>query len=174
MTLISHWLNAFGRLVRHRWLGRSVRRALPPDALGRITAHIAANERGHTGQIRICVEGGLPWSYLARQASARDRALMMFSKLRVWDTEHNNGVLIYLLIAERSIDIVADRGLQAHVSSAAWQQLVSGMASAFRAGRFEEGLTAAVNEVGALLERHFPATGDASRPNELPDRPHVL
>lgn len=174
MAQISLWLTALARLARHRWRGRSVHRTLPPDALQRITARIAASERRHTGQIRICVEGGLPWSYIARHASARDRAVMMFSKLRAWDTEHNNGVLIYLLIAERSIDIVADRGLHAHVGSGEWRQLVSGMASAFRAERFEDGLTVAVDAVGALLERHFPATQDAPRTNELPDAPHVL
>jgi len=97
-----------------------------------------------------------------------------FSKLRVWDTEHNNGVLIYLLLAEHSIDIVADRGLHAHVSNAEWQQMVARMSSAFRAGQFEQGLDLVVAEVTDLLCRHFPARpGTAQRPNELPDEPHI-
>jgi uncharacterized membrane protein len=124
------------RLFRHRWYDLFVRSALPTSALQRLTTRTTASEQRHTGQIRICVEGGLPWSYLCRNAPVRERALMMFSKLRVWDTEQNNGVLIYLLLAEHSIDIVADRGLQAHVRNAEWQQMVARMSSAFRAGQF--------------------------------------
>ena len=164
---------AFSRLFRHRWNDHFVRRALPDSALQRLTAHIAASEQQHTGQIRICAEGGLPWSYLLRNAPARERALMMFSKLRVWDTEHNNGVLIYLLLAEHSIDIVADRGLHAHVGSEQWQQMVARMSSAFRAGLFEQGLGQTVDEVTALLCRHFPATYAVKRINELPDEPYI-
>ncbi|MCM2346261.1 TPM domain-containing protein [Acidovorax soli] len=167
------WIGALARLLRHRWNDPFVRRALPESALQRLTARIAASERRHTGQIRICAEGGLPWSYLLRQAPVRERALMMFSKLRVWDTEHNNGVLIYLLLAEHSIDIVADRGLRAHVASSEWQQMVARMSSAFRAGHFEQGLDQAVDEVTALLCRHFPIRASRDRPNELPDEPHI-
>lgn len=164
---------AVARLFRHRWNDQFVRRALSDSALQRLTARIAASEQMHTGQIRICVEGGLPWSYLLRNAPVRERALMMFSKLRVWDTAHNNGVLIYLLRAERSIDIVADRGLHAHVGNTEWQQMVARMSSAFREGQFEQGLDRAVDEVTALLCRHFPARPGRERPNELPDEPHI-
>lgn len=161
------------RLFRHRWHDLFARQALPTSVLQRLTARIAASEQRHTGQIRICVEGGLPWSYLLRHAPARERALMMFSKLRVWDTEHNNGVLIYLLLAERSIDIVADRGLLVHVSATEWQQLVARMSCAFRAGQFEQGLDSAVDQVSALLCQHFPAHLGMRSPNELPDEPHI-
>ena len=98
---------------------------------------------------------------------------MMFRKLRVWDTEHNNGVLIYVRLAEHSIDIVADRGIHAHVGAAEWQKMVARMSQAFRAGQFEEGMGLAVDEVTALLCRHFPASSDAARSNELPDEPHI-
>jgi uncharacterized membrane protein len=118
----------------------------------------------------LCVEAGLPLSYLWRNASARQRAVTMFGKLRVWDTEHNNGVLIYLLLAERAIEIVADRGLTRHVPQAQWDGLVQGMRGAFVAGRFEDGLAQAVDAVDALLTQHFALAQGQNNPNELPDR----
>lgn len=166
-------LGAAGRLLQHRWQDQRVHRALPDDALQRLKEHIARSEQQHSGQIRICVEGGLPWSYLRRHAPCRERALMMFSKLRIWDTEHNNGVLVYLLLAERSIEIVADRGLRAYVQSSDWQQLVSGMASAFGEEQFEQGLADVVEEVSARLIQYFPASNDAGQGNELPDEPYI-
>ena len=104
-------LQRLTRLLRHRWADGRLRRVLTPEVLQRLGQRVAASERRHTGQIRICAEGGLPLSYLWRGASARERAITQFGKLRVWDTEHNNGVLIYLLLAEHAIEIVADRGL---------------------------------------------------------------
>ena len=104
------------RIWRHRWIDDAdLRRALPPDLLERLGQRVAASERRHSGEVRICVEAGLPLSYLWRDAPARERAIMMFGKLRVWDTENNNGVLIYLLLAEHAIEIVADRGIDAKV-----------------------------------------------------------
>jgi len=97
----------------------------------------------------------------------------MFGKLRVWDTEHNNGVLIYLLLAERRIEIVADRGLARHVNTAQWETIAQGMSAAFKAGRFEEGLNAAVDAAGAALRKHFPLAPGESNPNELPDAPEL-
>jgi uncharacterized membrane protein len=163
------------RIWRHRWTDQaSVRRALPPEALGRLARRVAASERRHSGEVRICVEAGLPMSYLWRDATARERAIMMFGKLRVWDTAHNNGVLIYLLLAEHAIEIVADRGIDAHVSREEWAAMAQRMAAAFREGRFEDGLTLALEEVSALLVAHFPlAEGEADR-NELPDAPVVI
>ena len=166
--------NRLLRILRHRWLDDSdVRRALPEAALKRIEDRVAASEKRHTGEIRVCVEAGLPWSYLWRRLTARDRAVTLFGKLRVWDTAANNGVLIYLLLAEHAIEIVADRGLNAHVSHAQWQAIVHGMREAFRAGRFEDGLNAAVDAVDALLARHFPLADGEANPNELPNRPIV-
>ena len=167
-------MNRWLRLFKHRWLDETdTARALDTAALQRLEARVAASERRHSGEIRLCVEAGLPLSYLWRGATARERALAMFGKLRVWDTAANNGVLIYLLLAEHAIEIVADRGLNAHVSHAQWQSIVHGMREAFRAGRFEDGLNAAVDAVDALLARHFPLAEGEANPNELPNRPIV-
>ena len=171
-----------GRWARHTWLDAAdARRLVAPAAAERLRAQVVTSERQHTGQIRICIEGGLPLSYLWRQgrerlssaALTRQRAVMMFSKLRVWDTEHNNGVLIYLLLAERAIELVADRGLARAVDTPAWQALTDRLAASLRAGRFEEGLTQAVDDVSQWLAREFPAPvpGAARAPNELPDEP---
>ncbi|MFY3383348.1 TPM domain-containing protein [Paracidovorax sp. MALMAid1276] len=166
------------RLVQHRVAEGALRRSFTPELVQRLARHVAASERRHTGQIRICVEGGLPLSYLWRGATARERALTLFGKQRVWDTEANNGVLIYLLAAEHAIEIVADRGLARHVPDGAWQALVAQMGDAFRAGRHEDGLTQALAEVSALLVLHFPAPDSAGasvppHPNELPDHPII-
>jgi uncharacterized membrane protein len=160
------------RILRHRWLDESdTRRAIPPALLETLAAYVADSERRHTGEIRIYVEAGLPLSYLWRDAPPRERAVALFGKLGVWDTEQNNGVLIYLLLAEHAIEVVADRGLSAHVPAQHWQQIVQGMGEAFRAGRYEEGLKQAVDAVSALLVRHFPAAPGAANANELPDEP---
>lgn len=167
------WRRAL-RLVRHRWAEGSARAAFPPALLERLTQAVVASERLHTGQIRICIEPGLPMSYVWRGASARERALTQFGKLRVWDTEANNGVLIYLLFAEHAIEIVADRGLASRVGASAWQSMVAAMADTFRRGNYEQGLTQVLADVTALLVAHFPANalgGDGAPPhgNELPD-----
>lgn len=144
--------------------------------LDRLGQRITASEQRHTGQIRICVEGGLPLSYIWRGAGARERAITQFGKLRVWDTECNNGVLIYLLLADRAIEIVADRGLTQHIPARTWAELVRRMTDAFRAGGYEDGLTQALSEVSALLVMYFPreAGHDSQGPgNELPDSPVV-
>ena len=170
----------FKRLIRHLWLDVSdTQRVVPGDMLQRLAARVAASEQRHSGQIRICVEASLPLSYLLQldpentlRAITRQRAVMMFGKLCVWDTEHNNGVLIYVLLAEHAIEIVADRGLMRHVDAAQWQAMVARMASAFREKRYEDGLTQALEETSAVLMAHF-ARADASPPvsNELPDTP---
>jgi len=159
------------RLVQHRWYDvADVRRLLDAPALARLERRIAASEARHTGEVCICVEAGLPLSYLWRGASARERAIAMFGKLRVWDTEHNNGVLIYMLLAEHAIELVADRGLNRHVSASQWQEMVARLRDALRAGRTEDGLTTALEEVSAVLVRHYPLAEGAQRPNELHNR----
>jgi uncharacterized membrane protein len=168
-------MNKLARILKHRWLDKSdVKRALDEAALKRIEDRVAASERRHTGEIRVCVEAGLPWSYLWKNLAARDRAITVFGKLRVWDTAANNGVLIYLLLAEHAIEVVADRGLNDRVDHEAWQAIVAGMREAFRAGRFEDGLNAAVDAVDALLAQHFPMGDAAGDKNELPNAPIVL
>ncbi len=160
------------RVLRHRWLDQSdAERAIPPAMLERLMRRVAASEQRHTGEIRICVEAGLPLSYLWRGASARERAVTLFGKLGVWDTEHNNGVLIYLLLADHAIEIVADRGLNRHVTSAQWHAMVDRMRAPFRQGRFEDGLTQALEEVSAVLTEYFALAEGTARPNELPDTP---
>ncbi|QJW85454.1 TPM domain-containing protein [Ramlibacter terrae] len=160
------------RILRHRWLDEAdTRRAIPDDLSERLAQRVAASERRHTGEIRIYVEAGLPLSYLWRDGTPRERAVAMFGKLGVWDTEQNNGVLIYLLLAEHAIEIVADRGVARFVDAAQWQEVVQHMRQAFREGRFEDGLTQAVGEVSALLVAHFPAAPGDANPDELPNAP---
>ena len=144
---------------------------LDAAALDRLRQRVEASERRHTGEIRLYIEAGLPLSYLWRGAGARERAVAMFGKLGVWATEHNNGVLIYLLLAEHAIEVVADRGLARHVPEGDWTPLLHGMATAFAAGRFEDGLAAAIDIVGQRLALHFPADAGVPNLNELPDEP---
>ena len=157
-----------GRLIRHRLYDeRDAERAIGNDAMARLRQRVADSERQHSGEIRICIEAGLPLSYLWRDADANERAVALFGKLRVWDTEHNNGVLI----AEHGIEILADRGLNARVPPQTWRALTDGMSGAFKAGRFEEGLARAIDAVDALLREHFPVDPAERNTNELPDTP---
>ncbi len=174
MAQARDWRRILGRMLRHCWLDDSdLRKAAPPELLERLARRVAASESRHGGEVRIYVEAGLPTSYLLRDATPRERALAIFGKLRVWDTEQNNGVLVYLLLAEHAIEIVADRGLSNRVDPGVWQQIVKRMGSAFHEGRFEDGLTQALEEVSALLAAHFPLAPGQSNPNELPDHPVV-
>lgn len=164
------------RTLKHRWQADdAAERAVPPALLDKLAAQVKDSEAGHSGEIRIYVEAGLPLSYLWRADDmatlARQRALSMFGKLRVWDTAHNNGVLIYLLLAERRIEIVADRGLNDRVAADTWPHLVLSMTAAFKAGDFERGLTQAVQAVSGLLHTYFPLAPGQSNPNELPNTP---
>ena len=180
----------FVRLVRHRWFDESdARRVVPPEVAERLQSRVAASERRHTGEVRFYVEGALPLSYLWRHLRdkvpidqiVRERAVMIFSKLRMWDTAQSNGVLIYLLLAEHSIELVADRGVNRHVGAAEWKAMVDRLSLALRENRFEDGLTQALEEVSAVLVEHFPASesGNAndtpppSGSNQLPDAPVV-
>ena len=167
-------MNRLLRIFKHRSYDEAdVRRVLDDGALKRLEARVHDSEKKHSGEIRLCIEAGLPTSYLWKRLSVRDRAIAMFGKLRVWDTELNNGVLIYLLFAEHAIEIVADRGLKAHVSDAEWKTIVERMRAPLRAGKFEEGLGLAIDAVEALLERHFPVGASAANPNELPNKPWI-
>lgn len=162
------------RILRHLFSGPwLVRRYFPAAAMNNITHAIAKSERSHLGELRFAVEAGLHWHYLWHGATARTRAVEEFSRLRVWDTEHNSGVLIYLLLADRDIEIIADRGIHAKVGDAAWQAICRDMESHFRVGEFEQGALQGIHAITALLRQHFPADG-SSNPNELPDAPVVL
>ncbi len=172
MAQPKHFGHRLARILRHRWLDeRDTHKAIPPELVGRLARRVAASEQRHSGEIRLYVEAGLPMSYLWRGATPRQRAVAVFGKLRVWDTEANNGVLIYLMLAENAIEIVADRGLASRVAPAEWQGIVDRMRPALRDGRFEDGLTQALEEVSALLVTHFPLAAGQANPNELPDQP---
>lgn len=166
------------RLVR--WLRHllatplAVRRAFPAASLGRIQEAIARAETGHTGEIRFAVETALPWSYLRRDAPVRERALMIFSKLRVWDTEQNNGVLIYVELADHGIEIVADRGIAQHVARQEWQAICDAMRERFRAGDFEGGALIGIERVGEKLAQFFPLIEGTVNPDELSNRPAII
>ena len=170
---LLRWLR---RLWRHQWQHeRAAHRAVPDDMAQRLVQRVRASEQRHSGQVLLCVEGALPPSYAwraGRQAPVevvvRQRALAWFGRLRVWDTEHNNGVLIYLLLAERRIEIVADRGLQRCASAHDWQDVVARLSEHLQRGDAETGLTQALEEVSALLVAHFPTAAALPR-NELPD-----
>jgi uncharacterized membrane protein len=168
------WFARLQRVLRHRWMDDAdTRRAVPPELLKRLEHYVTASEARHTGEVRICVEAGMPSSYLWRDATPRMRAIALFGKLRVWDTEHNNGVLIYLLLAECAIEVVADRGLNAQIGAAQWQAITAQLAAALKAQRFEEGLTHALQEVSALLVAHYPLQAGSVRSNGLPNAPDV-
>ena len=153
-----------------------VRRAFPKASLTRIEAAIAEGERRHRGQVRFAVEPALPLARVLRGVAPRERALEVFGNLRIWDTEENCGVLVYLLLADRDVEIVADRGIHAHVGTAAWEAVCRKMEAAFRAGRFTEGVEAGLAEINGLLARHYPRAGMESNAagNELSNRPVVL
>ena len=156
-------------LLAHHW---RVRRVFPPSVLARIEQAIKAGEATHAGQVRFVVEGALDGAPLFRGQPARERALDQFSHLRIWDTAHNNGVLIYLLLADRDVEIVADRGIDAKVGAEGWETICREMESEFGAGNFERGVIKGIEAVSRELAKHFPPGGHPR--NELPDKPVVI
>ena len=148
------------------------RRAFPQATLDAIEAAIKASETTHGGEIRFAIESSLAPSLVWRGMSGRERAIEVFSSLRVWDTEHNSGVLVYLLLADRDIEILADRGIAARVAPAAWEAVAQTMELAFRQGEFERGTLAGIKQISALLAAHFPPSGH--NPDELANRPVIL
>jgi uncharacterized membrane protein len=156
-------------LLEHHW---RVRRVFPPAVLARIERAIKAGEATHAGQIRFVVEGALDGAPLFRNQPVRERALDVFSHLRIWDTAHNNGVLIYLLLADRDVEIIADRGIDAKVGREGWETICRAMEADFGAGRFETGVIEGIEAVSRQLAAHFPPDGPPR--NELPDQPVVM
>ena len=156
-------------LIEHRWRAR---RIFTKGVLARIERAIRAAEATHSGQVRFVVEGALDGAPLFRNQAARHRALDVFSHLRIWDTEHNNGVLIYLLLADRDVEIIADRGIDRLVDAREWRAICAGMEAAFGKSRYADGAAQGIGEISALLARYFPRTTESA--NELPDKPVVL
>lgn len=155
-------------LMPHWW----VLRVFDREARQAVEAAVADSERQHRGELRFVVEGLLPVGHLIRGVSARQRAEELFAQLRIWDTAENSGILIYVQLADRRSEILADRGIAAQVPQAEWDGICRGMARAFASGDYRGGALQAVREAGEILIRHFPAADE--NPNELPDRPLVL
>lgn len=161
------------RIARHllstHW---QVKQAFPRKTLLAIEAEIRATEACHVGELRFVVEGALSGTPLYVGQSSRERAIDVFSELRIWDTDERNGVLIYLLLADRAVEIVADRGVNAKAGEAEWKKICGNMEFALRDRRYEQGVIDGIREVSCLLTTHFPSNG-ATR-NELPDKVVVL
>jgi uncharacterized membrane protein len=160
------------RIARHLLvMPGALKRAFPATTMMAIEQAIAASEREHSGEVRFAAEAALDVPGLFAGQSARERAIDVFSQLRVWDTAQNNGVLIYLLLADRDIEIVADRGLNA-VSAKDWQVICETMETGLRRGEFQQAVIVGIEAVSRLLARHFPPrAGDR---NELADRPAIV
>ena len=162
-----------GRLLHHLvWPDWYVLRAFPKPLLRRIEQAIAVSERSHQGELRLVIEANLPLAGLLRDQSPRQRAVQLFGELGVWDTEHNCGVLIYLQLLDRRVEIVADRGIHQRVGEAFWNAVCRRLEASVREGQYEAGTLRALDEVTAALAEHFPATVD--NPDELPNAPLIF
>jgi uncharacterized membrane protein len=166
-------MNRFERLLRHLFASAARTRMLfSPAVLSQIEAAIGDAEAQHSGEIRFVVETALHPAALWHNVTPRARALQVFALLRIWDTHHNNGVLIYVLRADRAVEIVADRGISARVTEAEWQAVCREVENHYRAGQYAAGSIAAVAGVARLLGQHFPGGGSGT--NELPNQPILL
>jgi uncharacterized membrane protein len=161
------------RLFRHLMMPAwRVEQVLAAGTFDAVEAAIRSSEAMHRAELRFAVEGSLDLFDLLRGVTPRQRALEVFSQLGVWDTEENNGVLVYLLLADHDFEIVADRGVHRLVGDAGWEPIAARMEAAFRAGDFQRGIVDGITAIGEVLARHYPRReGDR---NELPDRPVVL
>ena len=151
-----------GRIIKHLLMTHwEVNRAFPPRTASAIAHALSASESAHVGQVRFAVEGALHSTPLFKGQSSRERALEVFSNLRVWDTEHNNGLLIYLLLADRAVEIVADRGIYSKVESREWDDICRTMEASFKGHEYESGVISGIQAVTQHLIEHFPAAGTA-------------
>jgi len=161
------------RILKHlltpAWLARRVFRDADAAAIGQA---VAQSERSHRGELRFIAEGPLPLGRLLRGQSPRARALELFGLLGVWDTAENSGVLIYVQLVDRRVEILADRGIAAKVGQDQWDAICREMEAAFKAGAHRRGALDAIDRATRLLHIHYPSRGD--NPNELPDRPVLL
>jgi hypothetical protein len=161
------------RILKHLFIPAWVaRRPFPRELIDKIEAAVRKSEAQHDGELQFALEGGLHIVPLLHGQTPRARALEVFSQLRVWDTEHNSGVLIYIQLVDRAIEIVADRGINSKVQQGEWDAICRRMEAAFAQGRFEDGVLTAIDDVTVLLAQHFPPLED--NPDELPDRPVML
>jgi hypothetical protein len=164
---------AIARIAKHLFIPDwFARRVFPAATLQAIESAIRESETRHEGELRFAIEGGLPPGFVWQNGTPRARAVQVFSELRVWDTAQNSGVLIYVQLIDRAIEIVADRGIAARVPQAQWDAICRRMEDAFRRGAHREGALVAITEITALLTAHFPPGGE--NPNELPDQPVVM
>ncbi|MBL8520888.1 MAG: TPM domain-containing protein [Betaproteobacteria bacterium] len=161
------------RFLRHVWMSPIQRnRMFPQTTLDAIQKVIAAGETTHRGEIRFVVEAELTAGQLWANISSRQRAIDVFSELRVWDTEENIGVLLYVLLADRKVEIVADRGIDRRVGAERWRAICKEIELRYRRGEFLEGTRIGIEKISAELAHAFPAQGE--NPNELPDKPVVM
>jgi uncharacterized membrane protein len=166
-------VHPFKRWFKHAWSHpRHVKALFPQHSLKQIELAIAQSEHHHAGEIRVVIESGLPTYAILRRLAPRQRAINLFGHFNIWDTEHNNGVLIYLLLADHDVEIVADRGIHRQVGDAGWQQICQHMEGMFRSGRFEAGVVYGIQAIGEQLATHFPP--EAVPRNELPNRVLIL
>jgi len=166
-------MNKLIRFLKHLMSARwQISRRFSTRTMHTIAAAIRESETRHMGELRFVVEAGLDWPDLISGLTSRERALQVFSQLRIWDTEHNSGVLIYLLLAEHKVEIVADRGINSRVGHAAWINICQDMEKQFHTGNFEAGVLVGVSAITALLQQHFPAL--EHNPNDLPDHPTIM
>lgn len=161
------------RIAKHlTMINWQVKKAFTEKTLIAIENAIKASEAAHAGQIRFVVEGALDCAPLFKHQSSKERAIDVFSQLRIWDTEHNNGLLIYVLFADRAVEIVADRGIHVKVGEAQWQFICRRMESDFKQANYKNGVLMGIEAMTKLLTHHFPDSD--SRQNELPDKPVLL
>jgi uncharacterized membrane protein len=168
------WWAKITRFLRHRWMdeGDAIE-AVGMQAIERLEEMVRQSEVRHRGEVRLCIEASLPLWDLWHGTTARQRALHIFSELQVWDTEENNGVLVYLLLADRKIEIVADRGINRQVPPASWRRIVQGMSELLHHEEWERALGLAVAQATQHLEALYSVQPGARNPNELPNRPVV-
>ncbi len=159
----------FKHFFGHPW---HVSRHFSASALHNIEQAISASEKTHAGEVRFIVETGLHPLEILYKKTPKKRALELFGSLNIWDTEHNNGVLIYLLLVDKDVEIVADRGINKHVGHAGWEKICHDMEVMFRRGEFEAGVLQGIAEISAELEKHFPLTG--KNKNEISNKPFIF
>jgi uncharacterized membrane protein len=161
------------RIAKHLMMTQwQVKKNFSAATLAAIERAIASSELLHAGEIRFVVEAGLDGSPLFKNQSAQDRAIDLFSQLRIWDTEYNNGLLIYLLLADQAVEIVADRGIHAKVGAEEWQKICRKMESDFAQGNFKHGICAGIDSITQHLAKHFPIAAEDK--NELSNTPVLM